>query len=60
MISERMANQILKNESLYRTDSQFRKMVDNTVYLSEDDKQHSQLAVDAVYGWQRPMDSDAA
>ena len=47
---ERRANQIVRNADLYGSDTDFRSMVDNTVYLSQEQKEKSQLAVDRVYG----------
>ena len=47
---ERRANQIVRNADLYGSDQDFRKMVDNTVYLTQDQREHSALVIDSVYG----------
>jgi len=47
---ERRANQIVRNADIYSYDDDFRRMVDSTVYLTPDQKEKAQLAVDAVYG----------
>ena len=41
---------ILHNAELYENDGMFRTMVDNTVSLTSEEKEKSQLEVDGVYG----------
>jgi len=48
--TEARANQILRNADLYESDPIFRSMVDNTVYLSVEEKVKSQLVVDNRFG----------
>lgn len=48
--AERRATQILKHAGLYVFDLIFRSMVDNTVYLSTEEKNKSQLIVDETFG----------
>jgi hypothetical protein len=47
---EHRATQILRHMDLYGSDTYFRKMVDNTIYLTHEQQEQSQLAVDAAYG----------
>ena len=47
---ERRANQFVRNADLYGSDQAFKKMVDNTVYLGANEKEHSQDIVDSTYG----------
>ena len=47
---ERRANQIVRNADAYGSDSDFRNMVDNTVYLTQEQQESSQHLVDATYG----------
>jgi hypothetical protein len=47
---DRKTNQILKHADLYGVDSEFRKMVDNTVTLTLEMKYTSARAIDDVYG----------
>jgi hypothetical protein len=43
-------NIILHNEELYENNRMFRMMVDNTIPLTSEEKEKSQLEVDGVYG----------
>jgi hypothetical protein len=52
---ERRANFIIKNAEQYSSDPNYQKMVDNTVFLTQDQKEKSQLVLDDKYGWQRPF-----
>jgi len=47
---ERRANQIVRYADIYGIDKHFHKMVDNTVYLTHEEKEKSALEVDRVYG----------
>lgn len=47
---DRRTNLILKHESEYRAFPMFQKMVDNTIYISLEDKYKSAIHVDARYG----------
>jgi len=41
---------ILRNEEIYAEDAEFRMRVDNTVTLTSEEKEKSQLEGDGVYG----------
>jgi hypothetical protein len=41
---------ILRNADTYGNDTDFRRMVDNTVWLTPAQREKSQLEVDEVYG----------
>jgi hypothetical protein len=47
---ERRSNQIVKHADIYGSDPNFKMMVDNTVYLSQEQREKSALYVDDVYG----------
>jgi hypothetical protein len=47
---DRKTNQILKHADLYGSDSDFRKMVDNTVTLTLEQKYASARVMDDTYG----------
>jgi hypothetical protein len=49
---ERRANQIVRNADLYASDPDYRMMVDNTVYLTSEEKEKSQVIVDLEHGTQ--------
>lgn len=49
------ANQIVRHAVLYGGDADFRKMVDNTVYLTPEQQQKSITEVDKVYGATSPL-----
>jgi hypothetical protein len=44
--SQRKANFILKNAEQYAADKDFRFMVDNTVYLSQEEREQSILRIE--------------
>lgn len=48
--AERKAGFIDRNAGLYGTDPDFKRMVDQTVYLSQDEIQKSQTAVVTKFG----------
>lgn len=48
---ERRANFIIRNAEQYGNDPLYRTMVDQTVFLTQEQKEKSQLEVDRVYGW---------
>ena len=50
---ERRANFIIADR--YNESAAYRMMVDNTVFLTQEQKEKSQLVLDDKYGWQRPM-----
>jgi hypothetical protein len=50
---ERRANFIIRNAEQYSSDRNYRMMVDNTVFLTQEQKEKSQLVLDDKYGWQR-------
>lgn len=52
---ERRANFIMKHAETYGNDPDYRTMVDRTVFLTPEQKEKSQLEVDRVYGWRRPV-----
>lgn len=52
---EKRANFILRNAEQYGNNPLYAKMVDNTVFLTPEQKEKSQLEVDRVYGWKRPV-----
>jgi hypothetical protein len=52
---ERRANQICRHADIYGSDPDFKKMVDNTVYLSQEQKEKSILAVDSMYDVTSPL-----
>ena len=52
---ERRANFIIRNADRYNESAAYRMMVDNTVFLTQEQKEKSQLVLDDKYGWQRPM-----
>ena len=52
---ERRANQIVRHADLYGNDPDFRKMVDNTVYLTQEQKEKSELDVDRTYQYTSPL-----
>lgn len=47
---ERRANQIVRNADIYSYDDDFRRMVDNTVYLTGEQKVASERVVGRAYG----------
>jgi hypothetical protein len=47
---ERRANQIVRNADIYGGDEDFRKMVDNTVYLTGEQRVVSERVIGRVYG----------
>lgn len=47
---DRRTAQILRHEETYRNSPLFKQMVDQTVYLTPEQKEASQLEVDRVYG----------
>lgn len=47
---DRRANFIIRNADQYELDPVFRKMVDNTVYLTEDQKHESQRSETEKFG----------
>lgn len=53
---ERRANFIIRNAERYNESAAYRMMVDNTVFLTQEQKEKSQLEVDRVYGWERPVE----
>ena len=50
MNSDARTEIILRNAELYSADAAFRAMVDNTVFLTQEQREKSQLEVDEVYG----------
>lgn len=49
-MSERKANEILKHSELYNSDPVFKQMLDNTVYLTQEEKEKSISTIDLAYG----------
>jgi hypothetical protein len=47
---DRRTNFILKNSDAYQSDAGFRAMVDNTVYLSQEERVKSAVYIDDFYG----------
>jgi hypothetical protein len=47
---ERRANQIVRNADIYSYDDDFRRMVDNTVYLTGEQRVVSERVIGRVYG----------
>jgi hypothetical protein len=52
---ERRANFIIRNAERYSSDRSYRMMVDNTVFLTQEQKEKSQLEVDRHHNVTSPL-----